>query len=98
MLKPLVISEICYMIQRLNSYNLRLTKWLKKSLEKPTGQMKKVRKVPESCKLTFHKGKYLKPSNINLASEFTDSTHTIYCPKNMAKKAANRLKSYFFIC
>ena len=82
------ISEICYMIQRLNSDNLRLTKWLKKSLEKFTDQMKNTKKVPESCKLTFRKGQYLKPSNMNLASvsehvrkkimEFIDSTHTIY--------------------
>ena len=68
MLKLLDISEICYMIQRLNSYNLRMTKWLKKSLEKFTDQMKKAKTVPESWKLTFHKGQYLKPSNINLAS------------------------------
>ena len=30
--------------------------------------MNKAKKVPESWFLTFHKGQYLKPSNINLAS------------------------------
>ena len=30
--------------------------------------MKKSKKAPESWKLTFHNGQYLKPSNINLAS------------------------------
>ena len=49
--------------------------------------MKKIIKVPESWKLTFHKGLYFKPSNINLASvfeqvrknilEFTDSNRLI---------------------
>ena len=68
MLKLLDISETYYVIQRLNSYNLRLAKWLKKSLEKFTDQMKKAKKVPVSWKSTFHKGQYLKPSNINLAS------------------------------
>ena len=34
--------------------------------------MKKAKKVPKSWKLTFHKGQYLKPSNIDLAS---DSQH-----------------------
>ena len=56
MLKPLDISEICYIIQSINSYNLRLIKWLKKSLEKCTDQMRKAKKVPASWKLTFHKG------------------------------------------
>ena len=68
MLKLLDISEICYMIQRLSAYNLRLTKWLKKSLEKFTDQVKKAKKIPESWKLTFSKGQYLKPSNMNLPS------------------------------
>ena len=45
-----------------------MTRWLKKSLEQPTEQMKKAKKVPESWKLTFHKGEYLKPSNTNFAS------------------------------
>ena len=49
------------MVQRLNSFNLRLTKWLKKSLEKFTDHMKKAKKVSESWKLTFDKGQYLKP-------------------------------------
>ena len=92
------ICKICYMIQGLSSYNL-LT-------DKVTGKVpwtiywpdKKSWKVPECWKLTFHKGQYLKPSNINFASvfdhvrkklEFTDPTHTIYWPKNIAKEAAN---------
>ena len=52
--------------------------------------MKKVKKALENWKLIFHKGQYLKPSSINLASvsghvefveklvEFTDSNNTIY--------------------
>ena len=30
--------------------------------------MKKAKKVPENWKQTLHKGKYLNPSNVNLAS------------------------------
>ena len=61
------------MIQRLNSYNsLTLKKSLKKSLEQFTDQMKKPKKVPKSWKLTFHKGQYLRSSNINLASVSED--------------------------
>ena len=44
------------------------TKWLKKHLRQFTDQMKKAKKVLESCKWTFHKGQYLIPLNINLAS------------------------------
>ena len=61
--------------------------------------MRKAKKVPASWKLTFHKGQYLKPSNTNIASvsqnarkklwNFSDSTHTIYLPTNIAKKTAN---------
>ena len=45
-----------------------LTKWLKKSLEQFTDQIKKAKKVPESWKWTFHKMQYLMLSNINIAS------------------------------
>ena len=34
--------------------------------------MKKAKKLPKSWKLTFHKGQYLKPSNINLVSVSED--------------------------
>ena len=63
---------------------------------------KKAVKVPESSELSFHKGQYFKPPNINFASvskhvrkkivELTDSRHTIYRPTNIAKKAANGWK------
>ena len=69
--------------------------------------MKKAKKVPETWKLNFHKRQYLKPSNINLASvsehvrkkivEFTDSTRSINWPTNIAKKAANCSKIFYYI-
>ena len=49
--------------------DLPTDKVAEKSLEQFTEQMKKAKKVPGSWKLTFHKGQYLKASNvINLAS------------------------------
>ena len=60
--------------------------------------MKEAIKGLESWKWALHKGQYFKSSNINLASvseqagkktvEFTASTHTIYWPTTIAKKAA----------
>ena len=50
MYKLLDISEICYMIQRLNSYNLLTDKMAETSLEQFTDQIKKAKKVPEGWK------------------------------------------------
>ena len=98
LLKPLDISKIWFKVSTDTIY--WLTKWLKKSLEEFTDQMKKAKKVPACWKLNFHKGKYLKPSNIYLTSivEFTDSTHIIYWPTNIAKKAENCWKCFCYIC
>ena len=54
MLKLLDISEICYIIQRLNSYNSLTIKLAGKFLEQFTGQIIKAIEVPESWKQTFH--------------------------------------------
>ena len=49
MLMFLDISEMCFVIQRLNSYNLLTNKkGLKKWLEQFTDQMKKAKKVSEN--------------------------------------------------
>ena len=96
------MSEICYIIQRHNSYNLMTDKVAESvpwTIYRPD---EKGIKVPESWKLTFYKGQYFKPSNLNLASvsehagknivEFADSTHTIYWSTNIAKQVANSWK------
>ena len=87
MLKFLDVSEICYMIQKLNSYNLLIEKVAEKGTWAIKDKIKKAKKVSESWKWTFYKGPNLKPSHINLASvlkhvkkmvEFTDLTHRTY--------------------
>ena len=66
MLKLLNISKICYIKDSTHTVYWP-TKWMKKSLEHFTDQMKKAKKVSESWKWTFYKGQYLKPPSINLA-------------------------------
>ena len=68
MIKLLDISKICYMIERLNWYNLTTDKVSEKVPWTIYWPDRKSWKVPENSKLTFYKGQYLKPSNINLAS------------------------------
>ena len=50
MLTFLDIFEICYMIQRLNSYNLLTDKVAEKVLKQFTDRMKKAKKVLEGWK------------------------------------------------
>ena len=91
MLKLLDISEICF------TQLIQFTDWesgWKILLNNLKARWKKSKKVSESWKWTFHKGQYSKPSNINVTSvselfrkkfvEFTDLTHTIYWPINIA--------------
>ena len=70
MLHLLDISEICYMIQKLNSYNLLTNTVSKKSYEQFTDQMQIDKKTPECWKWIFQKEQNLKPSNVDLASVF----------------------------
>ena len=64
----LAIFEICSMIQRLSSYNLMTEKVAEKVFWTIYRPNKIAKNVLESWKWAFHKGQYLKPSNINLAS------------------------------
>ena len=99
MLTLLDISMMCPMIQRLNSYNLLTEKVAEKvpwTISRSDKQ--KTKKVSENWKWTFHKGQcksLRKKSCLSFCVcqkkivKFTYSTHTIYRPTNVAKKAAN---------
>ena len=59
--------------------------------------MKKAKEELGSWQWTFHKGKYLNSSYINLVI-FTDSSHTDFWPTNIAKKASKSWQKFFYIC
>ena len=96
------------MIQRLNSYNLLTDKvaekvpWTIYRLDKKS--KKKYRRVrnelliKDNIKALKYKSCLSFPACQKKIVEFTDSTHTIYWPTNIAKKAANCWNKSFYIC
>ena len=76
----------------------------KRPLIQFTDQMKKAKKAPESWKLTFHNGQYLKPSSINLASNSELVRKNLltkliqFADQQIAKKLANCWKKSFYVC
>ena len=86
MLTLLDISMMCPMIQRLNSYNLLTEKVAEKvpwTISRSDKQ--KTKKVSENWKWTCLSFCVCQKKIV----KFTYSTHTIYRPTNVAKKAAN---------
>ena len=89
---------------------IQFTDW-KSSWKSPFDNLqtrwKKLKKVLESWTWTFHKKQYLKSSKTNLAFvskhprkkmvEFTDSTLTIYWPRNIAKKQQTVQKAFRYM-
>ena len=108
MLTLLDISEICSMIQRINSYNLLTEKVAEKvpwTIYRPDKKKQtKYRKVGNELSIKDNIKALKYKSCLSFCAcqkkivEFTDSTHTIYWPTNIAKKAANCWNKSFFIC
>ena len=82
-----------------------LTKWLKKSLKQFTDQIKKkywgVRNelpIKDKIKALKYKSCLSFRTCQKKIVEFTDSTHTLCWPTNIAKKAASCWNKSFYIC
>ena len=96
------------MIQLLNSYNLLTDKVAEKvpwTIYRPDKkERKKYQRVRNelSIKGNIKALKYKSCLSFRACQkkivEFTDSTHTIYWPTNIAKKAANCWNKSFYIC
>ena len=107
MLKLLDISKIYYMIQGLNSYNLLTEKVAEKvpwTIYRPLKKLKKYCRVENklSIKDILKALKYKSCLSFQAYQkkmvEFTDSSLTIYWPRNITKKAVNCWKKSFYIC
>ena len=96
------------MIQRLNSYNLLTDKvaekvpwtiyWPDKKSKKSIGELENELSINDNIKALKYKSCLSFHACQKKIVEFTDSTHTIYWPTNIAKKAANCWNKSFYIC
>ena len=104
MLTLLDISEICSMIQRFNSYNSLTDKvpWtIYRSDKKKQKEYRRVENelsINDNIKTLKYKSCLSFRTCQKKIIEFTDSTHMIYWPTSMAKKAANYWNRSFYIC
>ena len=104
MLTLLDISEICSVIQRINSYNLLTEKVAEKvpwTIYRPDKKKQtKYRKVGNELSIKDNIKALKYKSCLSFCAcqkkivEFTDSTNTIYWPTNIAKILATVAKSY----
>ena len=95
------------MIQRLNLYNFLTEKEAEKvpwTIYRPDKKAKQVLKsqkwpsIKDNIKALKYKSSLSFRSCQKKIVEFTDSTHAIYWPTNIAKKAANCWNKSFYIC
>ena len=108
MLTLLDISEICSMIQRINSYNLLTDQVAEKvpwTIYRPDKKKQtKYRKVGNELSIKDNIKALKYKSCLSFCAcqkkivEFTDSTNTIYWPTNITKIVANCWKKLFYIC
>ena len=95
------------MIPRLNSYNLLSDKVAGKvpwTICRPDEKSEKYWSVRNELSITINIKAIKYKSCLSFHAcrkkiiELTDSTHTIYWPTNIAKKAANYWNRFFYIC
>ena len=108
MLRLLDMPKVCYMIQRLNWYNLLTHKvtekapWaidrLDKKKQKKYWRVRNELSIKGNIKALKYKSCLSFRACQKKIVELTDSTHTIYWPTNIAKKAADCWNESFHIC